>query len=685
MRAVNRRLLCAACLITCLPIVGVAAQGGRDSVRADSGLQRLRPVVVTESRSVGVVGGASAVVMRPEALRSSPAPLLEQALRETPFVLVRQNSRGEMELSVRGSDSRQASVLVDGVPVTLGWDHRTDPSLIPITGAQSLVVVRGLGSVLHGPNTLGGSIEISHDNSGAAPSQVWGGAGVDENSAFVASLGGSRKLADFAGGSLSLRGGFAHRDRDGVSLPSGAVDPTASDGLRTNSDLRETDGFASLRWSNTGGRSLGFSVSAFDAERGVPPEEHISAPRLWRYPYHTRAIAAFSANSGSFSTPLGFGSIEVGAGYNSGRLKIESYNNRQYQTVTAEELGDERTFTGRALVTHSLPKNAKFSAAFTAADISYTETLSPAAGVDYRQKMWSAGGEIETPIGNSTRIGGGLVFDKTTTPETGGRTPAQEPFDALGWRAGLTHDLSSDFRLHASVSQRSRFPALRELYSGALNRFRPNPDLKPETLLGFEGGLTMSRAFEGVSDATFQVTGFHHNLDDAVVRITLANPTRFMRVNRDRIRSTGAELLGGLVFGESRERGVSITGDAMIQKIKVFDQTANNTERHAENNPETRGTLELGVPLPLRIRGIANTRYTGAQYCLNADTQNEQKLGAQTESDIGFERTFTTAGARLFRSLRALVSVDNIANKTVFDSCGLPQAGRTLRVMFTFR
>src|SRR5688572_18405496 len=134
-----------------------------DSARADTA-RRLSPVTVTESRAAGAVGGASAVVVRADELRSSPAPLLEEALRESPFVHVRQNSRGEMELSVRGSDSRQVAVLIDGVPVTLGFDHRTDPSLVPITGAQNLVIVRGLASLLNGPNTLGGTVEVSHDN-----------------------------------------------------------------------------------------------------------------------------------------------------------------------------------------------------------------------------------------------------------------------------------------------------------------------------------------------------------------------------------------------------------------------------------------------------------------------------------------------------------------------------------------
>jgi iron complex outermembrane receptor protein len=689
MRTAVQRALLWIVLAVAAPLSAAGQAVRVDSARADSTAIQLRAIDVTAARSVGVVGGASALLIHPAELRSSPAPLLEEALRETPFVHVRQNSRGEMELSVRGSDSRQAAVLLDGVPISLGWDHRTDPSLVPITGTQRLVIVRGLGSLLNGPNTLGGTIEVSHDDAAIDPGigRIWAGGGVDENSAVVTTVGGMKRFASTTGGSFSVQGGVAYRKRDGFTLPDGATDPSAVDGLRTNSDLRHVDGFASLRWSNSAGRALGVTVTGFDAERGVPPEEHISDPRFWRYPYHSRMLAAASASTGSFRTPFGQGTFEVGAGYNTGNVKIDIYSDRTYQTITGLERGYERTWTGRALLTHSLPKNATFRAAFTNADVRYTETLAPGANDDYRQRLWSVGGEIEAPIGARTSLAGGLVYDKTTTPETGGRTPGQEPFDNIGWRAGLTHDLRGAWQLHASASQRSRFPSLRELYSGALNRFIPNPDLEPETLLGFEAGIAVDRALGPTPNATLQLTGFYHNLDDAVVRITLPAPDhRFRRINRDRIESIGAEFLAGLTFGEDRERAVTLSLDALIQNITIYDQTTQGEpSRHAENNPETRGSIELGVPLPLSLRAYANSRYTGTQYCLNSDTGNEMELKRQVESDLMVERSFVVSGSGALRSLRAQIALDNIANATVYDQCGLPQPGRTLRVMFHLR
>ncbi|MEW5915733.1 MAG: TonB-dependent receptor [Gemmatimonadota bacterium] len=679
------RIACNSVLLGLFIPGALAAQARPDTTRGDTTATKLKAVSVTATRAAGVVGGASAILVTPTALRASPAPLLDEALRDAPFIHVRQNSRGEMELSVRGSDSRQAAVMLDGIPMTLGWDHRADPSLIPLTGSQSLVIVRGLGSLLNGPNTLGGTIEVAHgDGAEPAGGRWWLGGGMDETAALVTSLGGARRFADVLGGSLSLQGGFGYRQRDGFTLPNKARDSSAIDGLRTNSDLRHTDGFALLRWSNAMRRSVSLTLSGFDAERGVPPEEHISEPRLWRYPYNRRAVAALALNSGTFSTPFGFGSVDVGAGYNAGKLKINSFSDRTYTTITGEELGYERTWTQRARVSHSLG-SATIRGALTRGDVRYDETLSPDPTAHYRQVLWSTGAELELPLGTATTLSGGVVFDRASTPETGGRE-RQEPLDNLGWRAGLTREFNRMWRAHASVSQRSRFPALRELYSGALNRFMPNPDLKPETLLGFEGGVVMN-AVGASTSSTVQLIAFHHNLEDAVVRITLPPPDRrFRRINRDQIESAGIELLAGFAFGLNWQRPVTLNGDALLQNIVIRDQTTvGEPTRHSENNPEARGSVELGVPLPLALRGVAQARYTGTQFCLNADTGNEMRLGSQVHTDLALERDFNMAGRGGFQSLRALVSLDNASDALVFDQCGLPQPGRTLRVMFSLR
>ena len=109
---------------------------------------RLDGMRVVAGRRLTVTGGVGVVEMRLDSLGSVPIPTLEQALREMPLVRVRENSRGEAQPSLRGATDRHIAVLVDGVPLTLGWDHRTDLSIIPLTAARSIHLLRGLSSVL---------------------------------------------------------------------------------------------------------------------------------------------------------------------------------------------------------------------------------------------------------------------------------------------------------------------------------------------------------------------------------------------------------------------------------------------------------------------------------------------------------------------------------------------------------
>jgi iron complex outermembrane receptor protein len=70
---------------------------------------------------------------------------------------------------------------------------------------------------------------------------------------------------------------------------------------------------------------------------------------------------------------------------------------------------------------------------------------------------------------------------------------------------------------------------------------------------------------------------------------------------------------------------------------------------------------------------------------LNGDTSALNELAGRTVADVAVQRTFTLARGGPFRMLRALLAFDNIGDTTVYDQCGLPQPGRTVRLMVTMR
>lgn len=661
----------AACALLATPLLAQQRGTQRDTT------QRLGDVRVTAGVGTRVVGGASAVVLRPDSVPGlTAAPLLSEAIRQLPFVYIRQNSRGEHEISVRGSESRQAAVFVDGVPMTLTWDARTDPTVIPLTGANRIEYVRGLSSLLSGPNAIGGTISVGLWDSSAPGRAVPTTQRLDLQ---ADQFGGVRTSAILGGtlveggtAALQYRTGASWRTTPGFVRPGDVREPGTTDELRRNSDGTSLDGYAALRYETRAGRYVSGTVSAMTGDRGVVPELHIAAPRYWRNPDLRRVVTSLTMGTGAMRSRLGTGDVELALGMNSGEVVIDGYPTVEYRIPTDRETGEDRALSARLVADQQLGRRFTLRAAATGARVRYDEAIGLALPVTarYEQVLTSVASELEfrpTPL---LSLVGGIGEDAVTTPNAGGRV-AQERQSGSAWRAGATWTLPMQgLRLHASASERSRFPALRELYSGALNRFAPNPSLRPERFHGEEIGATYQRANWDV-----QVVAFRQRTEDAVVRITLPD-RRFQRVNRDEYRARGIELLGGLTIGR-----VELRGDATWQDARIIDRLANDAERAPENLPSTFGSLTASVPAWRGALVTARARHASRTTCLGASAGTRIAQAGATAYDVGVERRWTAT--RAASNIRALVMLDNVTDVAMYDQCGLPQPGRTIRIGLT--
>jgi iron complex outermembrane receptor protein len=303
--------------------------------------------------------------------------------------------------------------------------------------------------------------------------------------------------------------------------------------------------------------------------------------------------------------------------------------------------------------------------------VSYVEGFNDDPTTRFTQRLWSIGAEADVPLGSRLALAGGIALDGAKTPETGGREPL-DPRDDWAGRLGVTASLGAT-RLHAAASQRSRFPALRELYSGALGRFQPNPDLRPERLTTIEGGATHTRGALEVQGVVF-----HQVNEDGIIRTTLPD-RKFFRVNKDEIRSTGLESAVSW-----SGRSVALFGDVLLQKVRVFDITDGDAERRPEHVPQVRGSLGIDVPTVAEIRASAWATHTGTQYCVHPDSGDQVALDGATRLDLGLDRAWRVARG-WFRELRASVALDNVGDTAVYDQCGMPQPGRTVRAGLSLR
>lgn len=636
-------------------------------------------VVVRSTRAVTTVGGASAVEVVVDSLDLPPAPTVEETFRALPMLHIRRNSRGEAEISARGSESRQVAVLLDGVPLTLAWDARADVSVIPATGLGGITFTRGLSSMLHGPNVLGGVVEMRSGQATAPRDrELTLSMAADHVGAFRTRVAAAVPHPTDTG-ELVVRGGLGFRDSPGDPLAGDVEEPIdTGDDLRLNTDFRNLDGFLSLRYEADAGPWVALSGSAFTEERGIAAELGVDDEdaRLWRYPSVSRAVGILSGGTGRHPSPLGgLGSVEASLGYDQGRTEIEAYATRDYDVVDSVEEGDGRTLTGRVSADQTLGDRGVLRTSVTLAQVDHEETTDDGA-FDYRQRLFSVGAETTWRVlenrgaleSLSMSVGG--AYDRAETPKAGGRDP-QDALDELGGRFGLSAVMSSGGTVfHAGVSRRGRFPALRELYSGALDRFVPNPELEPEKLLTTEAGVTVHRALGQV-----QVVGFHTLLEDAVVRISL-DDGRLMRVNRDELETTGVEVLGSVALG-----AIDLVASTTLQWADLTDTEADQTNR-PENLPEVLGDVEVRFPVAAGVRARASVAYTGDQYVLDQITGDDAELDAEAVIDAALWRSWPVRlswGGGAFTDLETRVALENAADVALYDAWGLPGPGRRVR------
>ena len=107
----------------------------------------------------------------------------------------------------------------------------------------------------------------------------------------------------------------------------------------------------------------------------MPPELHVLRPRRWRIPDTKRFLSALSAGTAWGKTPFGTGDFEGSLGIDLGKSQIDEFETLAYQTVTEQELADDRTITLRVLSDHAIGSGI-FRTAFTWADTRHIEQLS---------------------------------------------------------------------------------------------------------------------------------------------------------------------------------------------------------------------------------------------------------------------------------------------------------------------
>ena len=635
------------CLPTLLPLL-IAATALAQDAPSDTLLVDLPDLVVRGSEAAPV--RLDRTRLDAPAVQRQDAASLAELGALLPSARVTVNSRGDAHAMVRGAPERHVQTYLDGIPLNLPWDERVDLQMIPAVGVGAVEGRRGVVSLLDGPGSLAGSVRL-------LPPALYG----DAATSVRAMLGdGGRGLVEARHqrrtGSWNLMSAGAWRTRDHWTVP-------GSDDKRVGSDLRQ--GSVLLRAARSLRRTgrLSLVATGWTAEKGVPPELHLGDDaRFWHYPVSERLLLGAVVDM-PLSEAWDLGAA-VSADWHRQEIDARGPDGRDAPLTIGDDYAKswDRTANTRLRLTRWLGESATVAVQGSARYTHHREIETVGdPTLSYAQWLVSGTVEGEKMFGRAWTLRAGAGLDHAATPEAGDKV-ANSSAGAAALNLRLMREFAPGRAVHLAASRRSRFPSLREAYSGALGRFVANPELGPERqdlveLGGVLGGSTWS----------LEAGAFYSRLSDGIERVAV-NESQYQRVNRGRIDVPGLEMRGRWNPGEALE----LRGQHTVLDARVKDD---GDERAAEDRPAYLSRLELAWEPPRGPSLTSEARITGPRW--SADGTSPTGL---TRLPAGVTWHLRAAWNVLVadRAVEFHTRVDNLFDAGVDHQTGIPAPGRQL-------
>lgn len=170
MRLVLRAAIASSCVLCAATAAAQAPPAQAVEPPKDSEAEGAEPIEVQvvgdRAEQIQKIPGSFTTIGKKEIERARPVDAAEM-LRRVPGVTVRQDTAGglRLDIGIRGLDpgrSRRLLVLEDGVPLAINPYAEPDLYFVPQIERYSKVeVLKGSGSILFGPQTIGGVVNFS--------------------------------------------------------------------------------------------------------------------------------------------------------------------------------------------------------------------------------------------------------------------------------------------------------------------------------------------------------------------------------------------------------------------------------------------------------------------------------------------------------------------------------------------
>ncbi|MBD3413700.1 MAG: TonB-dependent receptor [Candidatus Aminicenantes bacterium] len=549
---------------------------------------------------------------------------LSDIINYTTGVYVTEGNKNESRVQIRGFESKRITLLYDGIPVYEPYFNSFDLKSFSSEEIESVKVVRGASSVLYGPNTLGGIINVVTQrpevDSFSLNTQFSG-----NKTSYVSGSG------KWVGDGFSFLGNASYDSSDGFDW--------LEDGERTlrgNSDYQKTN-FRGKMFFYPGSQSeIMAEVSYLDSEYGIPTAMDYYRQRYWRFDDWRR----WQLNLGG-----------TFAFFNTGTLKVRNYYVRHFNVLDAysdsrfTEIRWESTYKNYSLGTFligNVPLSPNNRLRFSLNGKRDQVNTQDDVGEEWEQvthNTYSFGIEDHIQISEKIKLIGGVSFDYLDK-QIGQNKTSLNPI------IGAKYNPKDWMDFYVSFSRKARFPSMKSLYSTSSG----NPDLTEEIGQNYELGFTLRKSWSANGAV------FINQVKDLINSIRLPSGYR----SYDNL---GEVEIKGFELGISHE-------------FWVFDTTINYTYLDTENK-------DNGEPLDYTPKSqfnffINSQDFKGLTFSTwGIAVSKSQALFRDDQLNIPGYFLLNAALKKRFSGLTLYLKAENLLNVDYFTEPGFPMKART--------
>ena len=431
-----------------------------------------KPVRITEE--IQVVGKAPkdvplatvTTVVATDIAKLKPRDLAD-VVKYIPGALVTFGDKDTYSLKLRGIGSNRIALLVDGVPVYEPYFSTFDLKTVSAGGIDTLQVTKGPSSVLYGPNTLGGLVNVITRRPSERPYLSLTGSYGDKATAGVGADG------SYAWKRFSLAASALYQSSDGFYFP----DPEAGRTLRANGDFERLNLSGKLYFTPSDRTEIMVSAGTYQSAYGMPPALSIQRARYWRFPKWDRS----NLSAGGFTSLGGDAVLRFRGFYVNYYNTLDWFNDPAMTDLDSSSTYDNSSYGGFALAEVPVgDRNTLKASLLYQKDIARTQDDTGLPWERYDQGTVSGGIEDEFRLTDTWKVIGGLSLDYIDKFQGGDNNTSLNPL------VGVKYTPTEDLDFHVSFARKSRFPSMRSLYSTSSG----NPDLLAESGTSLEFAAT---------------------------------------------------------------------------------------------------------------------------------------------------------------------------------------------------